>query len=498
MAARRRRGPLVTLALITAVAAAGTLFVPAGALAATTPTVRLVVASSRILVQRQGRGDFVGVDPGAFVAPAGGSFELHVGRHDYDTPITVDQVDADTGTTLRTIPADMLDGWFGLRRFAEIEILDRDDTSVLRHVVSFCPNAYEPERLSDDSPLTPTYPYLCGGYSPFIMGQVWGVDQGWAASLMGDPWGGGLYWKADRGHYRIEIQIEPAWVDVLGIDPSQAYGQVRVRVVDAATPSSAGARQRPTSPTAIRYAATPIVTDPDPSTLPDIVATPAWGLQAFDRRRHDYLTFNATEWNSGPGMMVIDGFRTDDTTPTMDAYQYFLQDGQPVGRAPIGQLVYDLDHQHWHFDQFAQYSLLDADKNPVMVSDKRSWCLAPTDPMDLLVENADWRTYPQDLYTSCGSRQTGALWLREVLPVGWGDTYTQYLNGGALDISAVPNGWYYVRTQVNPTGAIYEGSSDDNIADRLIRLRGTPGHRRVVVPPWHGIDTEHGCPFCPF
>jgi hypothetical protein len=495
--AAKRRAPLVPLALITALAAAGTLFVPAAAVAAPTPTIRLLTATNRVMVQDGGRSHYVQVDPGAFVTPVGGAFELRVGRPDYDTAITVDQVDADTGATLRTIPNDMLQGWFGLRRFAEIEVLDRQDDSVMRQVISFCPNNFLPERLSDDGPLTPTYPYVCGGYSPFIKGQVWGIDEGWAASLLGDPWGGGLYWRADRHRYRIEIQIEPAWVDVLGIDPSQSYAQVHVKVVDRATPSSTTGRQRPTGPTATRFAATPIDTNPDPATLPDIVATPAWGLRSYGRRGIDYLTFNATEWNAGPGEMVIDGFRNDDPKPTMDAYQYFLQDGDPVGRAPIGQLVYDLDHQHWHFEQFAQYSLLDADMNTMMVSDKNSWCLAPTDPMDLLAVNADWRTFPQDLYTSCGSRQTGALWIREVLPVGWGDTYAQYQNAGAFDITDLPNGWYYLRTQVNPLGAIYEGTSDNDIADRLIRLRGTPGHRRVVVPPWHGIDTEHGCFFCP-
>jgi hypothetical protein len=496
MAAGRRRGSLVPLALITAMAAAGTLFAPTGAGAATTPTIQLVTASSRIRVEGR-RGHFIQVDPGAFVTPVGGAFELHVGRPDYDTPITLDQVDPATGDTVRSIPSDMLDGWYGLRRFAEIEVLDPDDNSVSRQVLTFCPNSYLPERLSDDGPLTPTYPYLCGGYSPFIKRQVWGIDQGWAAALFGDPWGGGLYWRADRRRYTIQIQIEPAWVDVLGIDPSQSYAEVRVRVVDTSTPSSAGARPRPESSAPAPYTGTPIGTDPDPATLPDIVATPAWGLRAYGRRGVDFLTFNATEWNAGPGMMVIDGFRTDDTVPTMDAYQYFLQDGEPVGRALIGELTYHLEHQHWHFEQFARYSLLDTEMNPVMVSDKESWCLAPSDPMDLLVQNADWRTFPQDLSSSCGFRQTGALWIREVLPVGWGDTYAQYQNAGAFDISDLPNGWYYLRTEVDPVGAILERTSDDNIADRLIRLRGTPGHRRVVVPPWNGIDTENGCPFCP-
>jgi hypothetical protein len=49
---------------------------------------------------------------------------------------------------------------------------------------------------------------------------------------------------------------------------------------------------------------------------------------------------------------------------------------------------------------------------------------------------------------------------------------------------------------VNPTGSMLETDTANNIEDRLIRLRGNPGHRRVVVPPWHGIDTENYCAFC--
>jgi Lysyl oxidase len=127
------------------------------------------------------------------------------------------------------------------------------------------------------------------------------------------------------------------------------------------------------------------------------------------------------------------------------------------------------------------------------VSNKQSWCLAPTDAIDLSVQNANWGQLPQDVYSSCAYGQPGALWVRESLPVGWGDTYGQGVNFGAFNISDLPNGTYYVRTHVNPTGSIMEGSSDNNIEDRLIRLRGKPGHRRVIVPPWHGIDTENVC-----
>jgi len=86
--------------------------------------------------------------------------------------------------------------------------------------------------------------------------------------------------------------------------------------------------------------------------------------------------------------------------------------------------------------------------------------------------------------------------IREILDVGWGDTYTQFQRGQAFDITGLPNGNYHVRVHVNPTGSMLETDTTNNIEDRLIRLRGKPGHRRVVVPPWHGIDTEDYCAFC--
>ena len=92
----------------------------------------------------------------------------------------------------------------------------------------------------------------------------------------------------------------------------------------------------------------------------------------------------------------------------------------------------------------------------------------------------------------CGG--PSALWIREILDVGWGDTYSQFVAGQAFDISNLPNGDYYVRVHVNPTGSMLEGAAANNVEDRLVMLRGKRGYRRVIVPPWNGIDTEGGSP----
>jgi hypothetical protein len=470
---------LGTIALVCLTLFAGVT--PAGA--EDPPGLRLFAASSRIEIERD-RQDFVWVDPGTWIASVGGAFELRVTRPDYDSPVSVVQTDAVSGAALRALPVELLDGWGGLDRFLHVSVKDVDGRVVLRQAFTFCPNAYNRARLSDEGPLTSVYPYSCGG-TPFTRGTVWGIDDHWAVSPTSDY---GFGFEAARKHYRLRVWIDPAWVEALGVAPEDAEAVVEITAHDRGHDMRPpGDRSRTPSPRV------PIVTDPDPAGLPDLVALPAWSIATYHRRGRDLLAFNATEWNAGPGTLVVEGFRAQDQE-LMDAYQYFLEDGDAVGRAPIGQMEFHPKHQHWHFQQFTEYSLLDAESGQVAISGKQSWCLANTDAIDLAVPNANWAAYDGDLFTMCG--WAGALWIREVLDVGWGDTYSQYIAGQAFDITDLPNGDYYIRVHVNPTGSMLEGSTENNVEDRLVRLRGSAGNRRVVVPPWHGIDTESGCSWC--
>jgi hypothetical protein len=480
-----RRHPSLVFVLAFVLSAA---LVTSPAAAGSTPSLRLFVASDHLTVDRN-RRDVVFVDPGAYVTPVGKDFKLIVNRPDYDTPVTAKQVDPDSGLVLRTITDDRLAGWSGLAEFAHFTVVNGRGETVASQDVTFCP--YASVRLSDASPITSAYPFGCFAYGPFFRGTVWGVDVGWASPLSGGYYYGGyLRWKARGDAYTIRVQIDPTWADLLGIAPSDATAEVSVSVGDGGTTMSPGsAPAAPEPPASAPFSSTPIVTEPDPATLPDFSALPAWNISL----RRGYINFNATEWNEGPGPMVVDGFRGD-AESTMDAYQYFLRDGEPVGRALIGQLEYAGGrHNHWHLEGFIQYSLLDADKNLVQISSKESWCLVPTDAIDLSIPNADWNAGPQNLQSSCNFYQPSALWVREVVPVGWGDTYGQYFNFGGFDVRDLPNGRYYIRTEVNPGGSILEVTTANDTQDRLIRLRGRPGHRSVVVPPWHGIDTENFC-----
>ncbi|TWJ24755.1 lysyl oxidase [Micromonospora endolithica] len=173
----------------------------------------------------------------------------------------------------------------------------------------------------------------------------------------------------------------------------------------------------------------------------------------------------------------------------MDAYQYFYDDrGRQVGYAPVGTMEWDNrdGHEHWHFTDFAQYRLLDAAGKIAIRSGKEAFCLANTDAIDYTVPRANWQPTNSDLHTSCGEQTS--LGIRQVLDIGSGDTYAQYLPGQSFDISDLPNGAYMIEITANPDRSLHETDTANNKSLRPVLLGGEPGARTVEVPPVGRID----------
>jgi hypothetical protein len=102
----------------------------------------------------------------------------------------------------------------------------------------------------------------------------------------------------------------------------------------------------------------------------------------------------------------------------MKAYQYFWRNGRIIGRIRAGTMGFDSrrGHHHWHFEQFARYNLLTANKKLAVRSHKQGFCLGPDDPVDLLAPHAVWEPPVTGLTSQCGVAT--ALWVREMLPGG--------------------------------------------------------------------------------
>jgi hypothetical protein len=375
-----------------------------------------------------------------------------------------------------------------LPKFFSLVVTDSSGAVVASAHPSFCPTAdYNAQRVTPNGADNPTFPQSCG--DNLTRATVWGIDAGWAVppyfDIVASPT------ALPDGKYTLSVAIAPPYAHELGVSPADSKVTMAMAVVTqtggcaAICPGGSRSQSRvPSARTTQRQLAGrsgPYPPSSHGSGLPDLRALPAHGLQISHHAKSgkDFLGFGATIWNAGPGTFDVEGFRHNGK-PTMNARQYVYRNGRSVRSMSIGKFEFDArkGHQHWHLEDVARYDLLDAQKNRVLLSSKQSFCLAPTDPLDLTRPGAEWNPYNVGLESSCPTDQS--LWLRETLPIGWGDTYVQNKGGQAFNITNLPNGRYLIRIATNPFGRIHETNKNNDTALLAIDLGGTPGARTVT------------------
>jgi Lysyl oxidase len=473
----------------TAAAGAGT-----AARAAAGPVVKLVAAQNEITV-----GSFNGqvfLDPGIYVASLKSALEFHVQRPSYTKPVTISQIIHLPGGSTRTrpLPASVLSGFDGLRDFIRMRVKDSHGKTVVTQRGLFCPASFDPQRVSPDSPANSPYPQQCGSGDPFPVGLVWGLAKGWAADPFENFFNNSI--NLALGTYQVTVNITSRYKGMFHISARDATATVTVKVVKQTGCCLAHSRRPvahggplPSAP------AVPYLRHPPQSALPDLVALPSWGITTghFRTKKNgpetDLLNFGATVWTGGTSPLDVEGFRSHGS-PVMKAYQYFSRNGRIIGRVRAGTMGFDKlhGHDHWHFEQFARYRLLNSSRTVAVLSHKQGFCIAPTDSVNMLLPNASWQQSFTGFGGNCGAPT--ALWVREMLSVGWGDTYFQSVAGQSFNITHQPNGTYYIEIIANPQKVLRETTTSNDISLRKVILSGTPGHRTVRVPAWHGIDPE--------
>ncbi|WP_020574128.1 lysyl oxidase family protein [Actinopolymorpha alba] len=512
MASRfRYGGRLLAAATVTALLGSGTAFaLPAKS----EPQFRLVRASTSVILDRW-EEEGVYLDLGTHVVAGKNPFEIWAKRATYKDPVVATQVIRTGGSKRRVpLPAGVVTDFTGFRDFTHVTIKNAAGKKVFERDDDFCPNSYSSARTRPDAPDKSPYPMGCPS-NPFTLGSVWGIQAGWSAATS-EAWEGGPV-DLPVGNYTATVTLNKTYRELFKIPTTQSSATVKVTVRtppdDCGMPQGA-AKVGPTgclrAGTAQSHRAKPTSPVPQPAAIrptgkpripkgpkPDLRSLPAWGIQLTDdwdregvraKTPAQYLAFNATVWTAGTSPLVVDGFRRSGED-VMDAYQYFFDSkGKQVGYAPVGEMEWDArdGHEHWHFRDFAQYRLLDASKKVAVRSGKEAFCLANTDAVDYTIPNANWRPEGTDLHTACGDKSSLAV--REVLDIGSGDTYAQYLPGQSFDITTLPNGAYYIEVAANPDHRLYESDTTNNVSYRKVILGGTPEARTVTVPPYDGID----------
>jgi hypothetical protein len=304
------------------------------------------------------------------------------------------------------------------------------------------------------------------------------------------------------GVYTVKVTVNEAYRNAFNIpsDWAAATVQVTVKTLDIESQPAAGLADRLGDAPAVGATARTVPAEPTGRAKvpngpkPDLRPLPAWNVELISDLQSDpsgearFLAFSANVWNAGSAPLVVDGFRRDGQN-LMDTYQYFFDTaGNQTGYVKTGTFEWDEreGHKHWHFTDFARYRLLGTDKQEVMLSQKEAFCIAPTHAVDLTIRHAEWHPGDTDLHTACG--QQTSISLREVLPVGHGDTYFQYLPGQSFDIKDLPNGTYYLEIMANPNGHLYESDTTNNVSYRKIILGGVVDARTVLVPPVGLVD----------
>jgi hypothetical protein len=144
-------------------------------------------------------------------------------------------------------------------------------------------------------------------------------------------------------------------------------------------------------------------------------------------------------------------------------------------------------HQHYHFEQFAIYRLLNSAGSLVTTANKAGFCLADGTP---ILTNAN----PNRIYDDCNIQGIQA---------GWADIY-----GGTetpcqwIDITGVPSGLYTLEMEIDPAHLLPEADESNNITRLTVAIDdpcvATPANdnfsaAQLIAGPTALILAGNGC-----
>ena len=201
--------------------------------------------------------------------------------------------------------------------------------------------------------------------------------------------------------------------------------------------------------------------------LPNLRVLPASDLVLETRADGGtYLRFAMTSWNAGEGLLELRGGETDPVAERQRVYQRIYETNGRFIDVFAGSFVWHEEHNHVHFDDYANYILqaVDATGNSDRLSQKTTFCIIDNTKVNLKLKGAPKKAK----YTTCAFQVQG-------LSVGWGDTYRNTRPGQEFDVTGLPSGDYDLIIEVDPKERITELDDSDNTSVLRVRLNFEAG-----------------------
>jgi Lysyl oxidase len=189
------------------------------------------------------------------------------------------------------------------------------------------------------------------------------------------------------------------------------------------------------------------------------------------------LRFSNTVWNAGRGPVHLVA-KTDRQAKKTQVFQRIYSNSTASGQYDqrhVGDFVFHPAHDHFHFEDFAEYQLWPADAwNQWLASGrpngtehsflrgqgtKTTFCIMDTAHLNGTLPGSPTVA----AYDTCGRTTQG-------LSVGWADTYGWWLADQwiVLDDTGLADGLYVLRSIADPRNLLYESS---NRADSTVESR---------------------------
>ena len=219
--------------------------------------------------------------------------------------------------------------------------------------------------------------------------------------------------------------------------------------------------------------------------LPDVILRSITEIRIEKRVGVKLLRFASIIGNSGAGVVELkpdspsrsaandcdgDGDPLDDR----QAFQRIFRDANGDGvftrgvdtvfdKQLAGCSLFHVEHNHWHFEEFARYRLVKPKTGRVMAaSEKVSFCVRDSIRFDATVPGSPGSLH----YGECTQDSVTGL------SIGWADYYGSTLPGQELDIRGLPDGRYCLRNEADPGGRLAESDEGNNGRSTSVRITG--------------------------